>query len=82
MSPPAAQALLGWAELAAAWTRWYSYRRPQRRRQRQGDIATRCLHGASSSICHRPCTTRHFKFPSSKSVEKLQPCQVFGEKEG
>lgn len=39
MSPRAAQALLGWAELAAAWTRWYSYRRPQRRRQRQGDIA-------------------------------------------
>lgn len=31
------------------------------------------LHPASSSICHGPCTTWHFKFPSSHSVEKLQP---------
>lgn len=35
------------------------------------------LHGASSSICHGPCTTWHFRFPSSHSVEKLQLCQLF-----
>lgn len=40
------------------------------------------LHSASSSICHGPCTIWHFKFPSSHSVEKLQLCQLFREKEG
>lgn len=53
--------------------------------QEMGDTVTSpALHPrrASSSGRHGPRTTWHFQFPSSHLVEKLQPRQLFGEKEG
>lgn len=70
---------LGWAEPAAARTCWHS--------QGAGDgdkltSPTLCLHRASSSVCHGPCTIWLFKFLSSHSAIKLQLCWFFRDKEG